>query len=145
MANLPQLVDNVDIIERKRLTLVSDLEIKKTELRSSPLYQDIIAMEAELKLFELQKEEHNKMITDAMQDAGLKSFDTLDGRRLLIKKSPWSCKITNEDLLDDRWKKEKTTIAIDKKAILEELRNWGKVAGADIEYTFSLQISNKWV
>lgn len=138
---LPELVENCDTLTIEKLKVKQELAEKKKELTSSPLYQEVMELEQKDKELEkLHKEKINE-ITDQMLEAGLKSFDTLDGRRLLLKKSPGRCVIQNEELIDDNYKVEKTTINIDKKSILKQLRAGGNVPGAEIDYSYKLQFS----
>lgn len=51
-----------------------------------------------------------------------------------------SVEIINEEMIPQEFMKEKTTIAPDKTAIKEALKNWSEVPGATIKINNNLQI-----
>ena len=59
--------------------------------------------------------------------------------RFSFRKSE-SIEIINEEEIDNQFKKEKTTISVDKTAIKTAIKNWLEVKGAELKVNSNLQI-----
>ena len=134
------LIIKSDNIISQELANKSALDLKKRDLYASPLYVEVKELERkDSELMALRKDQ-DELIKTQMLNAGLKEFETLDWRRLLLKKTPWKCVITNELEIADKYKVSKTEVVLDKKALLHDLRQWHAIHWADIEYDYSLSI-----
>jgi len=132
------LIKKADDIVTQWLKLSVLLDEKKALLYSSDLYKEVMNLERQYKESQELKKYQDEAIKTQMVNAWLKEFSTLDWRKLLLKKTPWKCVITNELELDDRYKVTKTEIVVDKNAILADLRADKPVLWAKIEYDYTL-------
>ena len=137
------VMNNTDLVLRERLSLQAQLEAKKQELRELDLYKEINELEKKVSELKIQYDEYTDAIKENMLAVWLKEFTTLDGRQLMLKKSPWKVKITDKEKIEETYSIEKVTKSIDKKTILALLRVWVKVVGAELDTTYTLQIKQK--
>lgn len=132
------LIKRADDIVTQWLKLSVLLDEKKAVLYSSDLYKEVMELERQCKESQELKKQQEEAIKIQMVNAWLKEFVTLDGRKLLLKRTPWKCVITNELELDDKYKVTKTETVIDKNALLVDLRAEVPVLWASIEYDYTL-------
>ena len=95
-----------------------------------------------MQVLENIENEKKTNIVNSMLQIGLKSVEFIN-QKFTLKKSPWSLKINDEELIPQEFKKEKVEIIIDKKAIKEKISNGEDIAGCEIVYSHNLVITPK--
>ena len=100
--------------------------------------------EKKMEVAELEKKESEmkQNIVNWMLQNQLKSIE-FTFQKFTVKKNPWSLLIEDESKIPDEFKKEKTEIVIDKKAIKDKIQNGENVDGATITYSHTLIITPK--
>jgi len=132
--------------------------IYELEIKTSDIKFEIASLERQLQENETFKkiEDLKKMsaqndreiiirkdnVMSSMLDAWLKSME-FENQKVTIKKSAWSVKYNSDSDVPDNYKKEKTTVSIDKKALKEWLLAWDVLPWVEIVYKNTLLITPK--
>jgi len=126
-------------IQSKKLnynTLIAKLEL---ELQESELVQRINKGKQMLLELNIEEEKVRQNWIEILQNSNIDKFEA-NGVKVRLKTSAWRLKIENEEEIPDEYKKEKTTVAIDKKAIKDDMKEWVIIDWVSIEQTVSLEI-----
>jgi hypothetical protein len=73
---------------------------------------------------------------------GLKKFEALNWTIIQLNKKPWALVIETEEFIPDEYKKEKTTISIDKTALKKDISEWLIIDWVSISEDYTLVIKN---
>lgn len=129
-------------LQQKIWSLKLDIANLERELYATEFRKSIQEKKQELQVLENIENEKKTNIVNSMLQIGLKSVEFIN-QKFTLKKSPWSLKINDEELIPQEFKKEKVEIIIDKKAIKEKISNGEDIAGCEIVYSHSLVITPK--
>ena len=110
------------------------------------LESDTEAIKAEIKrLQDLKKSKENKIenlkkyTKECLEEADIKKVSTSLGN-ISLRKLPGSVEVLQENSIPDEYKKEVTTVTIDKKAILADLKEGVVIPGVTLKTGTSLSI-----
>lgn len=112
------------------------------ELQETEFYKMIVEKRKEVEILEKKETETKTQIVNWMLAYHVKSLE-FENQKFTVKKNPWSLVIHNEELIPAEFKKEKTEIVIDKKAIKEKITNGEEIEGCEITNTYSLIITDR--
>jgi len=129
-------------LQQKIWSLKLDIANLERELYATEFRKSIQEKKQELQVLENIENEKKTNIVNSMLQIGLKSVEFVN-QKFTLKKSPWSLKINDEELIPQEFKKEKVEIIIDKKAIKEKISNGEDIAGCEIVYSHNLVITPK--
>lgn len=129
-------------LQQKIWSLKLDIANLERELYETEFRKSIQEKKQELQVLENIENEKKTNIVNSMLQIGLKSVEFVN-QKFTLKKSPWSLKINDEELIPQEFKKEKVEIIIDKKAIKEKISNGEDIAGCEIVYSHNLVITPK--
>ena len=129
-------------LQQKIWSLKLDIANLERELYETEFRKSIQEKKQELQVLENIENEKKTNIVNSMLQIGLKSVEFVN-QKFTLKKSPWSLKINDEELIPQEFKKEKVEIVIDKKAIKEKISNGEDIAGCEIVYSHNLVITPK--
>lgn len=129
-------------LQQKIWSLKLDIANLERELYATEFRKAIQDKKQELQVLENLENEKKTNIVNSMLQIGLKSVEFIN-QKFTLKKSPWSLKINDEELIPQEFKKEKVEIIIDKKAIKEKISNGEDIAGCEIVYSHNLVITPK--
>lgn len=129
-------------LQQKIWSLKLDIANLERELYATEFRKSIQEKKQELQVLENIENEKKTNIVNSMLQIGLKSVEFIN-QKFTLKKSPWSLKINDEELIPQEFKKEKVEIIIDKKAIKEKISNGEDIAGCEIVYSHNLVITPK--
>lgn len=129
-------------LQQKIWSLKLDIANLERELYATEFRKAIQDKKQELQVLENIENEKKTNIVNSMLQIGLKSVEFVN-QKFTLKKSPWSLKINDEELIPQEFKKEKVEIVIDKKAIKDKISNGEDIAGCEIVYSHNLVITPK--
>lgn len=134
--------ENFRTLQTKRANAQMELRDLEMELQQTEFRKKI--QEKRMEVAELEKKENDmkQNIVNSMLQNQLKSIE-FTFQKFTVKKNPWALVIEDESKIPDEFKKEKTEIVIDKKAIKEKIQNGETIDGASIRTSYSLQITPK--
>jgi len=113
---------------------------KRKELEASPLYAEIEMLKKQLQEEEKQDSEIRENMKQKMLSAGMKKFEALDGSVAQLNKTPASLVIEDESEIPEEYKKEKTTISVDKKQLKEDIKEGLILDGVCLKEDYNLVI-----
>lgn len=134
--------ENFRTLQTKRANAQMELRDLEMELQQTEFRKQIQAKKMEVAELEKKETEMKQQIVNWMLQNQLKSIE-FTFQKFTVKKNPWSLVIEDESKIPDEFKKEKTEIVIDKKAIKDKIQNGENVDGAMITYSHSLVITPK--
>jgi len=134
--------ENYRTIQTSRAKAQLELRDMEAELQQTEFRKQIQAKRMEVAELEKKESEIKQNIVNWMLQNQLKSIE-FTFQKFTVKKNPWSLVIEDESKIPDEFKKEKTEIVIDKKAIKDKIQNGENVDGASIKSSFSLVITPK--
>ena len=134
--------ENFRTIQTNRAKAQLELRDLETELQQTEFRKQIQAKKMEVAELEKKESEMKQQIVNWMLQNQLKSIE-FTFQKFTVKKNPWSLVIEDESKIPDEFKKEKTEIVIDKKAIKDKIASGENVDGASIKSSFSLVITPK--
>lgn len=134
--------ENYRTIQTSRAKAQLELRDMEAELQQTEFRKQIQAKRMEVAELEKKESEIKQNIVNWMLQNQLKSIE-FTFQKFTVKKNPWSLVIEDESKIPDAFKKEKTEIVIDKKAIKDKIQNGENVDGASIKSSFSLVITPK--
>ena len=112
------------------------------ELQETEFYKMIVEKRKEVEFLEKKETETKTQIVNWMLAYHVKSLE-FENQKFTVKKNPWSLVIHNADLIPEEFKKEKTELVIDKKAIKEKITNGEIIDGCEITNSYSLIITDR--
>ena len=136
------------IVEKINSTTIQSIQLKgkiaevKQRLAEYPENREIEELNVLLKEITTEDTEMRNLAKDKMLNAGMKKFEALDWTTIQLNKKPWALVIEDESLIPDEYKKEKTTISIDKKQLKEDIKEWVIIDGVSIKEDYTLVIKN---
>ena len=134
--------ENYRTIQTSRAKAQLELRDMEAELQQTEFRKQIQAKRMEVAELEKKESEIKQNIVNWMLQNQLKSIE-FTFQKFTVKKNPWSLVIEDESKIPDEFKKEKTEIVIDKKAIKDKIVSGENVDGASIKSSFSLVITPK--
>ena len=134
--------ENYRTIQTSRAKAQLELRDMEAELQQTEFRKQIQAKRMEVAELEKKESEIKQNIVNWMLQNQLKSIE-FTFQKFTVKKNPWSLVIEDESKIPDEFKKEKTEIVIDKKAIKDKIASGENVDGASIKSSFSLVITPK--
>lgn len=134
--------ENYRTIQTSRAKAQLELRDMEAELQQTEFRKQIQAKRMEVAELEKKESEIKQNIVNWMLQNQLKSIE-FTFQKFTVKKNPWSLVIEDESKIPDEFKKEKTEIVIDKKAIKDKISSGENVDGASIKSSFSLVITPK--
>lgn len=129
-------------LQQKIWSLKLDIAQLERELYETEFRKAIQEKKQALQILEDLENEKKTNIVNSMLQNGLKSVEFVN-QKFTLKKTPWSLKINDEEMIPQEFKKEKVEIVIDKKAIKDKISNGEEIAGCEIVYSHSLVITPK--
>ena len=130
-------------IQLKKAKASIDVQEAEDKLRKTEEYKDLEFKKEVLRQYEETEEEMKKAIMVWMEQLDLKSLDFVN-QKVTLKNNPPSVKINDEELIPDKFKKEKVSIIIDKTAIKKAIQDGEEVIGAELVVNKTLLITPKW-
>lgn len=130
-------------IQLKKAKASIDVQEAEDKLRKTEEYKDLEFKKELLRQYEQTEEEMKEAIKMWMEQLNLKSLDFIN-QKVTLKNNPPSVKINDEELIPDKFKKEKVSITIDKTAIKKAIQDGEEVMGAELVVGKSLVITPKW-
>lgn len=130
-------------IQLKRAKASIDVQEAEDKLRKTEEYKDLEFKKEVLRQYEQTEEEMKNAIMVWMEQLDLKSLDFAN-QRVTLKNNPPSVKINDEELIPDKFKKEKVSIVIDKTAIKKAIQDGEEVIGAELVVNKTLLITPKY-
>lgn len=129
-------------LQQKIWSLKLDIANLERELYETEFRKAIQEKKQALQILEDIENDKKTNIVNSMLQNGLKSVEFVN-QKFTLKKTPWSLKINDEEMIPQEFKKEKVEIVIDKKAIKDKISNGEEIAGCEIVYSHSLVITPK--
>lgn len=130
-------------IQLQKAKALIDVQQAEAKLYDTVEYKDLEFKRGVLRQFESVEEDMKQQILLWMDALGLKSMEFIN-QKVTLKNNPPSVKINDEELIPDKFKKEKVSITIDKTAIKEAIQDGEEVIGAELVVGKSLVITPKW-
>ena len=134
--------ENFRTIQTNRAKAQLELRDLEAELQQTEFRKQIQAKRLEVAELEKNETEMKQQIVNWMLQNQLKSIE-FTFQKFTVKKNPWSLIIEDESKIPEEFKKEKTEIVIDKKAIKDKIQSGEEIDGARIQSSFSLVITPK--
>lgn len=134
--------NNIRDLQNKIWNLKIDIANLERELQETEFRKTIQEKKQALQILENIEAEQKTNIVNSMLENGLKSVEFIN-QKFTLKKTPWSLKILDEEMIPQEFKKEKVEIVIDKKAIKDKITAGEDIAGCEIIYWHSLVITPK--
>lgn len=130
-------------IQLQKAKALIDVQQAEAKLYDTVEYKDLEFKRGVLKQYESVEEDMKQQILLGMDALGLKSIEFIN-QKVTLKNNPPSVKINDEELIPDKFKKEKVSITIDKTAIKKAIQDGEEVIGAELVVGKSLVITPKW-
>ena len=130
-------------IQLQKAKALIDVQQAEARLYDTVEYKDLEFKRGVLRQFESVEEDMKQQILLWMDALGLKSIEFIN-QKVTLKNNPPSVKINDEELIPDKFKKEKVSITIDKTAIKKAIQDGEEVIGAELVVGKSLVITPKW-
>lgn len=130
-------------IQLKKAKASIDVQEAEDKLRKTEEYKDLEFKKEVLRQYEQTEEEMKEAIKMGMEQLNLKSLDFIN-QKVTLKNNPPSVKINDEELIPEKFKKEKVSIVIDKTAIKKAIQDGEEVIGAELVVGKTLLITPKW-
>lgn len=130
-------------IQLQKAKALIDVQEAEAKLYDTVEYKDLEFKRGVLKQYESVEEDMKQQILLWMDALGLKSIEFIN-QKVTLKNNPPSVKINDEELIPDKFKKEKVSITIDKTAIKKAIQDGEEVIGAELVVGKSLVITPKW-
>ena len=130
-------------IQLQKAKALIDVQQAEAKLYDTVEYKDLEFKRGVLRQFESVEEDMKQQILLGMDALGLKSIEFIN-QKVTLKNNPPSVKINDEELIPDKFKKEKVSITIDKTAIKKAIQDGEEVIGAELVVGKSLVITPKW-
>lgn len=130
-------------IQLQKAKALIDVQEAEAKLYDTVEYKDLEFKRGVLRQYESVEEDMKQQILLGMDTLGLKSLE-FTNQKVTLKNNPPSVKINDEELIPDKFKKEKVSITIDKTAIKKAIQDGEEVIGAELVVGKSLVITPKW-
>ena len=130
-------------IQLQKAKALIDVQQAEAKLYDTVEYKDLEFKRGVLRQYESVEEDMKQQILLGMDALGLKSIEFIN-QKVTLKNNPPSVKINDEELIPDKFKKEKVSITIDKTAIKKAIQDGEEVIGAELVVGKSLVITPKW-
>ena len=119
-----------------------DVQEAEERLRRTPEWKELEEKREVLKSYENIEESMKQQIMLWMDALGLKSMDFIN-QKVTLKNNPPAVKINDEELIPEKFKKEKVTISIDKTKIKSAIQLGEDVPWAELTVSKSLVTTPK--
>ncbi len=129
-------------IQLQKAKALIDVQQAEAKLYDTVEYKDLEFKRGVLRQYESLEEDMKQQILLGMDNLGLKSVEFIN-QKFTVKNNPPSVKINDEELIPDKFKKEKVSITIDKTAIKKAIQDGEEVIGAELVVGKSLVITPK--
>ena len=130
-------------IQLQKAKALIDVQEAEAKLYDTVEYKNLEFKRGVLRQYESVEEDMKQQILLGMDALGLKSMEFIN-QKVTLKNNPPSVKINDEELIPDKFKKEKVSITIDKTAIKKAIQDGEEVIGAELVVGKSLVITPKW-
>jgi len=130
-------------IQLQKAKALIDVQEAEAKLYDTVEYKDLEFKRGVLRQYESVEEDMKQQILLGMDALGLKSMEFIN-QKVTLKNNPPSVKINDEELIPDKFKKEKVSITIDKTAIKKAIQDGEEVIGAELVVNKTLLITPKW-
>lgn len=130
-------------IQLQKAKALIDVQEAEAKLYDTVEYKDLEFKRGVLRQYESVEEDMKQQILLGMDVLGLKSMEFIN-QKVTLKNNPPSVKINDEELIPDKFKKEKVSITIDKTAIKKAIQDGEEVIGAELVVGKTLLITPKW-
>lgn len=118
------IVNNINELYAKQIDLINFIRSKEQEIYE--LKKEENNINTKRKYIEKRLEDFKEILKDILNENGIDNIKTEIGS-ISVRKNPISVEIIDENLIPKEYKKEITTIKIDKKAIAENFKNTGEL------------------
>jgi hypothetical protein len=129
-------------IQLQKAKALIDVQQAEAKLYDTVEYKDLEFKRGVLRQYESVEEDMKQQILLGMDALGLKSMEFIN-QKVTLKNNPPSVKINDEELIPDKFKKEKVSITIDKTAIKKAIQDGEEVIGAELVVNKTLLITPK--
>lgn len=129
-------------IQLQKAKALIDVQEAEAKVYDTVEYKDLEFKRGVLRQYESLEEDMKQQILLGMDALGLKSIEFIN-QKVTLKNNPPSVKINDEELIPDKFKKEKVSITIDKTAIKKAIQDGEEVIGAELVVGKSLVITPK--
>lgn len=136
------IIEQINTVTANMADLNLRLANAKAELEQTELAREIKNLEMWLKEYTKVDKELREQGKQILIDSWIKKFEALDWTIIQLNKKPWALVIENEDNIWDEYKKEKTTITIDKKQLKEDIKQWVIIDWVYIKEDYTLAIKH---
>ena len=104
-------------------SLITEKSVRLLKLKETPLYKEVLETEKLIKDMEKELKVEEQEICNKLLTAGVKKLEGMNGSSVSVRVSQGSIKYEDESVIPDRFKKEKVTVSVDKKALKEAFKN----------------------
>lgn len=138
--NLQTYWENIWTISNKRASAELALANLHEELHNTEIWKKILEKDAEVRQLKEEEASIKWGILAGMLQHGLKTVE-FTNQRFTAKQNPVSVHILNEELIPQNYKKLKTELVVDKKAIKEAIQSGKDVEGAELTQGYTLVVT----
>ena len=138
------LVDQINTLTAQKIIKTWEITALEQQLKESDIYKEIEAKKLALKETTQAETELRTQVQETMESQGIKKFEWLWWEVVQLNKKPWKLIIEDDKIpaLDD-YRKEKTTVSIDKKALKEDIKQGLIIDWVSISEEYTLVIKHK--
>ena len=129
-------------IQLQKAKALIDVQQAEAKLYDTVEYKDLEFKRGVLRQYEAVEADMKDQILLWMDALNLKSIEFIN-QKFTVKNNPPSVKINDEELIPEKFKKEKVTITVDKTAIKKAIQDGEEVLGAELVVWKSLVITPK--
>jgi len=104
-------------------TLITEKAVRLLQLKETPLYKEVLETEKLIKELEKELKTQEQEVCSQMLTAGVKTLEGVNGQKVSVRISQGSIKYDDDSVIPERFKKEKTTVTVDKKALKDAFKN----------------------
>ena len=140
--NLNVLTERIATNDKMILDIQYQIKNLEEELYNTTLWKNIQEAKAILNETRLSIEKEKEITMEIMLEKWLKKVEMFD-RVFTLKESPWAIKVTDENLIPEKYFVEKVSRQLDKAKLKEWIKDWDIVPWANIEKSYSLIIKFK--
>ena len=129
-------------IQLQKAKALIDVQQAEAKVYDTVEYKDLEFKRGVLRQYEALEADMKDQILLWMDALNLKSIEFIN-QKFTVKNNPPSVKINDEEMIPEKFKKEKVTISIDKTAIKKAIQDGEEVMGAELTVSKSLVITPK--
>lgn len=138
------LVDQINTLTADKLIKTGEITVLEQQLKESDIYKQIEAKKVELRETTQEETQLRTQVQETMESQGIKKFEWLNWEVVQLNKKPWKLIIEDDKISAlDEYRKEKTTVTLDKKSLKEDIKEGLIIDWVSISEEYTLVIKNK--